>query len=118
MVCLGNEQRSFVVFEIASKYYISDSFVDHDGYSISCKRFMVFPNDSVVKNPPAIQEMWVQSLGQEDSLEEEMQPTPLSLPVKFHGQRSLVGHSPWSPKRVRHAEQLNNNKEAYSSCIS
>ena len=24
-----------VVFEIASKYYISDSFVDHDGYSIS-----------------------------------------------------------------------------------
>ena len=107
-----------MVFEIASKYYISDSFVDHDGYSISCKRFMVFPNDSVVKNPPAIQEMWVQSLGQEDSLEEEMQPTPLSLPVKFHGQRSLVGHSPWSPKRVRHAEQLNNNKEAYSSCIS
>ena len=24
-----------VVFEIASKYYISDSFVDYDGYSIS-----------------------------------------------------------------------------------
>ena len=24
-----------VVFEIASKYYISDPFVDHDGYSIS-----------------------------------------------------------------------------------
>ena len=35
MVCLGNEQRSSVVFEIASKYCISDSFVDHDGYSIS-----------------------------------------------------------------------------------
>ena len=30
MVCLGNES---VVFEIASKYCISDSFVDHDGYS-------------------------------------------------------------------------------------
>ena len=26
-----------VVFEIASKYYISDSFVDYDGYSISSK---------------------------------------------------------------------------------
>ena len=26
-----------VVFEIASKYCISDSFVDHDGYSISSK---------------------------------------------------------------------------------
>ena len=35
MVCLGNEQGSFVVFEVASKYCISDSFVDHDGYSIS-----------------------------------------------------------------------------------
>ena len=26
-----------VVFEISSKYCISDSFVDHDGYSISSK---------------------------------------------------------------------------------
>ena len=26
-----------VTFEIASKYCISDSFVDHDGYSISSK---------------------------------------------------------------------------------
>ena len=29
-----------VFFEIASKYYISDSFVDHDGYSISSKGFL------------------------------------------------------------------------------
>ena len=29
-----------VVFEIASKYCISDSFVDHDGYSISSERFL------------------------------------------------------------------------------
>ena len=29
-----------VVFEIASKYCISDSFVDHDGYSISSKVFL------------------------------------------------------------------------------
>ena len=29
-----------VVFEVASKYYISDSFVDHDGYSISSKGFL------------------------------------------------------------------------------
>ena len=28
-----------VIFEIASKYCISDSFVDHDGYSISSKGF-------------------------------------------------------------------------------
>ena len=29
-----------VIFEIASKYCISDSFVDHDGYSISSKEFL------------------------------------------------------------------------------
>ena len=29
-----------VVFEIASKYCILDSLVDHDGYSISSKGFM------------------------------------------------------------------------------
>ena len=29
-----------IVFEIESKYCISDSFVDHDGYSISSKGFL------------------------------------------------------------------------------
>ena len=29
-----------VIFEIASKYCISDSFFDHDGYSISSKGFL------------------------------------------------------------------------------
>ena len=31
-----------------------------------------FPGGSVVKNPPTMQEMQVQSLGREDPLEEEM----------------------------------------------
>ena len=26
------------------------------------------------------------------------QPTPVFLPGEFHGQRSLVGNSPWGPK--------------------
>jgi len=34
-----NRDRS-VVFEIEPKYYISDSFVDYDGYSISSKGFL------------------------------------------------------------------------------
>ena len=33
---------------------------------------MGFPGSSVVKNPPAKQETWVQSLGREDPLEKEM----------------------------------------------
>ena len=30
------------------------------------------------------------------------EPIPVFLPGKSHGQRSLVGHSPWSCKRVGH----------------
>ena len=37
-----------VIFEIASKYCISDSFVDHDGYSISSKRFLPTVVDMMV----------------------------------------------------------------------
>ena len=33
---------------------------------------MGFPGGSVVKNTPAMQETWVQSLGQEDPQEKEM----------------------------------------------
>ena len=55
----------------------------------------------VVKNPPAVQETWVRSLGWEDPLEKERPPTPVFLPGESHGQRSLVGYSPWG-RRVRH----------------
>ena len=30
------------------------------------------------------------------------QPTPIYLPEKSHGQRSLVGYSPWGHRRVGH----------------
>ena len=46
----------------------------------------------MVKNLPAVQETQVQSLRQEDPLEKEMQPTPVFLHGKFHGQRSLEGN--------------------------
>ena len=37
---LETNRDHFVIFEIASKYCISDSFVDHDGYSISSEGFL------------------------------------------------------------------------------
>ena len=37
-----------VIFENASKYCISDSFVDHDGYSISSKGFLPIVVDIMV----------------------------------------------------------------------
>ena len=46
-----------------------------------------------VKNLPAMQETWVQSLGGEDPWRRKWQPTPIVLPGRFHGQRSLTGYS-------------------------
>ena len=40
------------------------------------------------------------------------QPTPIFLPGKSHGQRSLVGYSPWAC-RVGITEQLNNNDNVH-----
>ena len=37
---LGTNRDHSVVFEFASKYCISDSFFDHDGYFISSKGFL------------------------------------------------------------------------------
>ena len=38
MVCLENKHS--VIFEIASKYCISDAFADYESYSISSKGFL------------------------------------------------------------------------------
>ena len=50
-----------------------------------------------VKNLPTtqeMQEMRVRSLGQEDPLEKEGQPTPVFLPGISYGQRNLAGYNP------------------------
>ena len=52
----------------------------------------------LVKNPPAMQVTWVQSLGQEDPLEKEMATTPVFLPGESHEQRTLTDYSPWGCK--------------------
>ena len=62
-----------------------------------------------VKNPPAVQdtqETQVRSLGQEDPLKKEMATSPLVLPEKSHGQRSLIGYSSWGHKELDMTEQL------------
>ena len=56
----------------------------------------------MVKDPPAMQETRVESLGQEYPLEKE-----ILLPGEFHEQRSLVvGYSPWGSKESDMTEQL------------
>ena len=60
----------------------------------------------LVKNRPAVQETRVRSLGWEDPWKRKWQPTPVSLPGKSHGQRSLVSCSPWRCKESGTTEQL------------
>ena len=53
--------------------------------------------------------MWetqVWSLGWEDPLRRKWQPTPVLLPGKSHGWRSMVGYSPWGHKELDTTERL------------
>ena len=60
-----------------------------------CNAPLFFYNISISS---AMQETWVQSLGWEDPLEKEGQPTAVFLPGESQGQRSLAGCSPWGHK--------------------
>ena len=53
-----------------------------------------------------MQERWVWSLGQEDPQRRKWQVTPVCLPGKSHGQRSLAGYSPWGHNLVTRPQQL------------
>ena len=47
-----------------------------------------------------------QSLGQESPLEKAVAPTPVLLPGKSHGRRSLAGYSPWGCKESDTTKRL------------
>ena len=55
---------------------------------------------SVVKNQPANAIDVGLTLGSGDPLEKEMAVTPVLLPGKSQGQRSLAGYSPWGRKEA------------------
>ena len=63
----------------------------------------------VIKNLSAMQVAWVPSLGWEDPWSREWLPTLVFLAGDFHGQRSLVGYSPWGRKESDMTKQLNKN---------
>ena len=71
-------------------------------YSLSC--FLSCPWASPiaqsVKNLPSVQETRVRSLIRKIPWRRKRQPTPVSLPGEFHGQKSLAGCSPWGRKEL------------------
>ena len=58
-----------------------------------------FPGGTMVKNPLAnagdTRDVGSFSWGEKMPWSRKRQPTPVFLPGKFHGQRSLVDYSPW-----------------------
>ena len=48
-----------------------------------------------------MQEVWVHSMGQDNSLEEEMATHSIILAWEIHGQRRLADYSPWSLKELK-----------------
>ena len=66
-----------------------------------------------------IQEMQVLSLGWKDPWSRKWQPAPVFLLGKFHGQRSLVGYSPWSHKESDMIELLSMSMhEKIRQCVT
>ena len=63
------------------------------------------------------QEIWVQSLGWEDPLEEEMATHSSILAWIFHGQRSLADCSPWGCKELEMTEWLSTHNNDIVNCI-
>ena len=72
----------------------------------------------MIKNPPAVQETRVQSLGEEDSLKKGM-ATQVFVPGELHGQRNLVGYieSMGSSTNILHYTPLKNIFPAIFSAI-
>ena len=67
----------------------------------------------MVKYPPAMQEIWVQSLVRKTPWRRKWQPTPVFLPGEFHGQSSLAGYNPWDYKELEMTEQLTHTDGGY-----
>ena len=60
----------------------------------------------MVKNPPAVQETQVRSLGQEDPLEKGMETHSSILAWRISWTESLVGYILWGHKELDMTEQL------------
>ena len=67
-----------------------------------------------VKNPPAIQEAWFQTLGWEDPLEKGMATHSSTLAWRIPWTEELEGYSPWDWKESDMTEWLTKIKLIYN----
>ena len=74
--------------------------LDHCYVKLRASLVVKWTTSTVVKNPPVLQIIspWAKKI----PCRRKWPPTPVFLPGKSHGQRSLVGYSPWGSQRVKH----------------
>ena len=65
----------------------------------------------MVKSTPAMQETQVRYLVRDDQCRSEWLLTPVFLPGEVHGQRSLVGYSPWRCTASNTTDLLTHTRE-------
>ena len=63
-----------------------------------------------MKNPPALQEMTVQSLGQKDPWRRKWQPIPIFLPGKSPQTEEPAGVRRETTNTPRHSQKLNRRR--------
>ena len=76
----------------------------------------------MVKSPPA-KAVYMRNVGSIPGLgrspkRRAWQPTPVFLPGKSHGQRSLEGYSPWGCREVDMTERLNTAQQKVGTSYS
>ena len=91
------------ITDVINDFIISSS---HQSCEVGTSRGRGFPSGSAVKNPPTMQEMWVQSLGGEDPLEEEMAPHSRILAWRIPRTEEPGGCSPWGFREPDTPERL------------
>ena len=73
----------------------------------------------MAKNPPAVQEMWVQSLGGEDPLEKEIATHFSILAWRIPWTEEPGGlHSPWGRQKVGHDCFTNTHTHIHTHRVS
>ena len=101
---LSSVNHAFIIYPSFTIIYLATIYLSNS--TISVWPSVVARGEAL----PAMQRTWVPSVGQEDPLEEAIATLFNILPGESHGQRSLVGYSPWS-KRVRHDSVTKQQKQ-------